>query len=121
MAEGDEAIEGLVMLRLIPSKKVCKDFYLVYELEGAQKAVNLLAKYYKIKRMKIVVDGRRVGRKYVSFYLDNKSYFKKNSLRRRIVLHEFYHHLVYNGKVVPEKEELEADNYAKTIINHLRL
>jgi hypothetical protein len=119
-AEGNEAIVGLVMFILIPSKKICKDFSLVYELEGAQKAADLLARYYKVRRMKIIIDGRKVGRKSLGFYLDNKSYFKRNSLRRRIILHEFYHHLVYNRKVVPEKEESEADNYAKTIINQLR-
>jgi hypothetical protein len=104
------------MFRLIPSKKVCKDFSLVYELEGAQKAVDLLAGYYKIRRMKIIVDGRRVGRNYLGYYLDNESYFKRDSLKRRVLLHEFYHHLVDNGKVTPENEEWEADNYAKTIL-----
>ena len=44
----------------MPSKKVCEKFHLTYELKGAQKAVNILTEYYGIRRMKIIVDGRRV-------------------------------------------------------------
>lgn len=62
-------------MRSIPSKKVCKDFNLVYELECAQKAVDMLARYYKVRPMKIIVHGRRVGRNYLGYYLDNKSYY----------------------------------------------
>ena len=108
------------MFRLIPSKKVCRDFSLAYELEGAQKAVDLLAKHYKVRRMKIAIDGRRVGRKYLALYVENKSYFKKDSVRKRIVLHEFYHHLVFNGKIIPEKEEWEADHYAALVLSRVK-
>jgi len=104
------------MFRLIPSIKVCAEFSLVYELKGAQRAVDVLARYYKIRRMKIVLNGRKVGRKYLACYLDNKSYFKRKSLRKKIILHEFYHHLVYHNKITPEKEEIETNNYAKTIL-----
>ena len=115
------------MVRLIPPKPICEEFSLVYELEGAQKAINFLSKYYKIKRMKIIVDGRRVGRKNLACYLENNSYFKKNGLKRKIVLHEFYHHLVFNKKIISDKredargilEEREADDYAKRILNKL--
>lgn len=104
------------MIKLIPSKRIREEFCLTYELEGAQKAVNFLSKYYKIKRMKIILDGRRVGGKYFAYYFENKAFFKKRGLTKRIVLHEFYHHLVFNGKIIPKREELEAENYAKTII-----
>ena len=46
---------------VLPSKRIYEEFRLIYELKGAQRAVNLLARYYGIRRMKIVVDGRRVG------------------------------------------------------------
>lgn len=49
------------MRRLIPSKKVCEEFLLTYEMKGCQKALNLLSEYYGIRRMKNVVEGRRVG------------------------------------------------------------
>ncbi len=48
-------------MRIIPSKRVVEEFLLTYELKGCQKAVNVLTRYYGIRRMKIVVNGRRVG------------------------------------------------------------
>ena len=107
-------MEALVLrTRVIPSKRVREEFSLVYELRGAQKAVDYLAKHYKVRRMKIVVDGRRVGRKYLAIYEDNVSYFKKRSLKKKIVLHEFYHHLAYNEVVSSKGEERKADKYAR--------
>lgn len=46
-------------MRLIPSKRFCERFHSTYELKGVQRAVDLLSRYYGIRRMKIVVDGRR--------------------------------------------------------------
>jgi hypothetical protein len=66
--------------------------------------------------MKIVVDGRRVGGNYLAAYEDNVSYFKKSSLNKRTMLHEFYHHLVNNGRVTSEGEERKAENYARKMI-----
>ena len=103
----------MIVMRLIPSRKVREEFLLMYELKGAQKAVDFLAKYYKVRRMKIVVDGRRVGGKYLAVYDDNISYFKKRSLKKKIVLHEFYHHLAHNNIVSSEGEERKAENYAR--------
>lgn len=45
----------------IPSKKIRGRFLLIYELESCQKAVDFLTKYYGVRRMRIVLDGRRVG------------------------------------------------------------
>lgn len=45
----------------VPSKKVREIFLLTYELEGCQKAVNFLTEYYGVRRMRIVLNGRRVG------------------------------------------------------------
>lgn len=110
-------MEALVLrARVIPSKRVREEFSLVYELLGAQKAVDFLAKYYRVRRMKIVVDGRRVGRKYLAVYCDNIAYFKRHSLRKRIVLHEFYHHLVFNEVVSSDGEERKAREYARKMI-----
>lgn len=74
------------MVRLIPPKTVCEEFSLVYELEGAQKAINFLSKYYGIKRMKIIVDGRRAGRNNLAYYLENNAYFTKNVLEKNSLL-----------------------------------
>ena len=40
---------------IISSKRVCEEFRLIYELQGAQKAINFLARYYKVKRMTIML------------------------------------------------------------------
>ena len=45
----------------MPSKEIRGRFLLIYELEGCQKAVDFLTKYYGVRRMRIVLDGRRVG------------------------------------------------------------
>jgi len=105
-------------MRLIPPKKVCEEFYLTYELKGAQKAVDLLSKYYGIRRMKIIVDGRRVGNGYEACYSDNLSYFKKKGLNKRNVLHEFYHHIayVYDLDISDSREEKEANQFVKIIL-----
>ncbi len=104
--------------RAIPSKKVREEFRLTYELKGAQKAVNYLSRYYGIRRMKIVVDGRKVGNSYDACYYDYVAYFKKKGLNRRNVLHEFYHHLVfvYELGYTEGQEEREANRYAKIIV-----
>jgi hypothetical protein len=54
--------EGITVKIRIPFKKVCEEFHLTYELKGAEKAVKVLTEFYGIKRMKIIVDGRRVMR-----------------------------------------------------------
>ena len=45
----------------LPPKKIIREFFPIYESEGVQRALNFLTKYYGIRRIKIVVDGRRVG------------------------------------------------------------
>ena len=103
--------------RVIPPKKICEEFSLAYELKGAQKAVDLLAKYYGIKKMKVMVNGRKVGNHYDACYYEYIAYFKKTGLNKRNVLHEFYHHLVYvydwNMKVF--EEEKKANWFSKAI------
>ena len=90
----------------IPSRKVCGKFHLTYELKGAQKGVNVLTEYYGIRKMKIIVDGRRVMRGYVCDYFEGIACFTKRGLKKRNVLHELYHHLVEaNGIEMSEKKE----------------
>jgi len=105
-------------MRLIPSKKVCEEFYLTYELKGAQKAIDIVSRYYGIRRMKVVVDGRKVGNGYEACYNDNFAYFKKRGLNKRNVLHEFYHHLAYvfDWSMSDKMEEREANRYSKTFM-----
>lgn len=91
----------ILRIRVIPLKRVREELFLFYELKGAQKAVVFLVKYYWVGSMRIVVDGRRIGGKYLAIYEDIVTYFKKLSLNKRTVLHEFYYHLVHNGVAHP--------------------
>jgi hypothetical protein len=70
--------------------------------------------------MKIILDGRKVGNGDIAVYFQNRAYFTKRGLTKRIVLHELYHHLAYaNGLDVSEtKEEREASSYAKSFLNY---
>ena len=113
----------MIRMRLIPSKKVCEEFYLTYELKGAQKAVDFLSRYYGIRRMQIVVDGRKVGNSDDARYYDYVAYFKKRSLNKRNVLHEYFHHLahVYDLDLSSSKEEQEANQYVKRVLYRKRL
>ena len=103
---------------MAPSKKVCEEFYLTYELKGAQKAVDYLSRYYGIRRMKIIVDGRRVGNNDEACYYKNVAYFKRRGLNKRNMLHEFYHHLVYANELdlSETREERQANRYSLMIL-----
>jgi len=98
----------------LPPQRIREKFLIVYELEGCQKAVNYLSKYYRIRRMRIILNGKRVKKEWVAWYLENQACFKRQGLNKRIVLHEFYHHLVdcSNFNLPLTKEEREARNYA---------
>jgi hypothetical protein len=99
----------------IPPKRVREKFMVTYELKGCQKAVNFLTDYYRVRKMKIVLDGRRVPRKCSGFYFKNRACFRREGLKRQIVLHEVYHHLIeVNGYELKKTiEEKEADKYAR--------
>lgn len=72
------------MKRLIPSKRTREEFNLIYELFGCKRAINYLSKHYKIRRMKIVVDGRKVGNGINASYDYDEctAYFTKNRKHR---------------------------------------
>jgi len=102
----------------LPSKNVCERFHLTYELEGAQKGANILTKYYRVKKMKVVVDGRKVSKGYSAEYFRNNAYFKRGEIRKRLVLHELYHHIVEAKGIVMQrrKEEMLADEFARKVM-----
>lgn len=99
----------------VPSKKIRGRFLLVYELEGCQKAVDFLTKYYGVRRLRIVLNGRKVGNGDIAAYFKSKAYFTKKGLNKRTILHELYHHLIYvNGlEMSNRKEERAADSYTR--------
>jgi len=102
----------------IPSKKVCEKFHLTYELKGAEKAVKVLTEFYGIRRMKIVVDGRRVMRACEADYFEGIACFTKKGLNKRNVLHELYHHIVEaEGIEMPKmKEERMASVFVREVM-----
>ncbi len=106
----------------LPSRTVREKFLITYELEGCQKAVDYLTEYYGIKKMKIVLDGRKVPKECYGYYSKNKAYFTKEGLKRRVVLHELYHHLIYSKDCeLPTKtEEREANNYTRDFLGFFR-
>lgn len=105
-----------------PSKKVCEEFHLTSELKGAQKGVDVLTKYYGIRRMKIVVDGRKVSRGYECDYFEGIATFTKKALNKRNVLHELYHHIVeaYELEMSERTEERMAKRYVRQVLKKAR-
>jgi len=104
----------------VPSRKVCEKFFLIYELEGCQEAVDFLARYYGIRRMRITLDGRRAGKGNRACYFENRAYFTRRGLNKRFVLHEFYHHLVCvkDWDMQSAGEEKYARNYAREFLRN---
>jgi hypothetical protein len=104
----------------LPPKKVREKFLIIYELEGCKKAVNYLTKYYRVRRMRIILNGKRVRKTWVAWYLENQACFKKEGLTKRIVLHELYHHLieVRSLELPVRTEEKEANAYARCFFNN---
>jgi len=102
----------------VPSKKIRERFLLIYELKGCQKAVDFLTRYYGVRRMRIVLNGRKVGNGDIACYEDNKAYFTKRGLNKSNVLHELYHHLAYvdGWEMSERREEMEADRYARKVL-----
>ena len=102
----------------IPRRKVCEKFLLIYELEGCQNAVDFLTGYYGVRKMRIILDGRKVGNGYNACYIENEAYFKKRGLNKRAILHELYHHSVYSKEIEkPNRtEEKEANIHARKFL-----
>jgi hypothetical protein len=77
----------------VPRKRLRERFLIIYELEGCKRAVDFLTEYYSVRRMKIILNGRKVDNGDDACYFENKAYFTKRGLKKRILLHGFYHHL----------------------------
>jgi hypothetical protein len=104
-------------MRTIPSRKVCEKFWITYDMKGCQKAVDFLTRHYGIRRMKIVLDGKKVHKKsYLACYYYDRhtACFKKKGLTKRNVLHELYHHIVEARglEMSSTEEERQASMYS---------
>lgn len=78
-------------------------------------AVNLLTEYYGVRRMKIILNGKKVRKGYEAHYFENKAYFTKRGLKKKTVLPELYHHLVYVSDLEMSErlEEKEANRFSR--------
>jgi hypothetical protein len=76
------------------------------------------AKYSGVRRMKIKLNGRKVGNRCFAYYFQNRAYFTKKGLTKRTVLHELYHHLIYVNSldISNRAEEKAANNYARNFL-----
>ena len=102
----------------VPRKRIRAEFNLIYEIQGCQRAINYLSKFYRIPRMRIIVNGRKTGKTCVAFYEDGKATFRKSSLNKENVTHEFFHHLVNcrRLKMAEREEEKEANVFAREFL-----
>ena len=70
----------------LSSKKVREKFRIAYELEGCQKAVNFLSEYYKVRKMKIILNGKMFSKKktksWLAYYESYKEHRKKQRQNR---------------------------------------
>ncbi len=103
----------------VPPRQIREKFLLIYELEGCKSATDYLTKYYRARKMRIVLNGRKVGNGDIAVYFQNRAYFTKRGLTKRTVLHELYHHLIYvNGlNVSGTREERAANSYSKVFMS----
>jgi hypothetical protein len=114
----------LVLSVKLPSKRVREKFLIIYELEGCQKAVNFLTDHYRVPRMHIILNGKRVGKKksnrWIACHENNKAYFTKEGLNKKIILHELYHHLIDSNNLdFPLRiEEKYANNYSRRFMHY---
>ena len=102
----------------VPCGRIRAEFHLTYEMQGCQRAVDYLCKYYRVRRMRIVLDGKRTGKTCVAFYENNKAVFRKSSLNKQNVTHEFFHHLVNCKRLsmAEREEEKEANAFAREFL-----
>lgn len=99
-------------------RRIRERFLLIYELRECQKAVNFQTEYYGIKRMKIVLNGRKVGNGEEACYDKNVAYFTRRGLTKRTILHELCQNLAYvnEWEMSERREETEANEYARKIL-----
>ena len=104
------------------SQKIQDRFILVYELEGCQEAVDFLTEFYPTKLMKIILNDIKVGNGDLGCYSENKSYFIKRGLNRRIILDKLCHQLVYvkGLKMTNKIEEEKANQYPRELMTKMQ-
>lgn len=108
----------------IPSKQILKKFDSLMNLD-IEKAVYLLCNYYKVPRVNLIFDGRKVGDgHYGCFDWEGVPTIILNysHLTDRTVLHEFFHYVSWIRKYgFSEKEdEREANRFAREFLKSMK-
>jgi len=77
-----------------------------------------MTEHYRIPKMKIILDGRKVTKGYKCDYFEGIACFTKKGLNKKNVLHELYHHIANNkGIELSEKmEERKASRFASEVM-----
>lgn len=77
-----------------------------------------MTRHYGVKRMKTVLNGKKVGNGDEACYDRNVAYFTKIGLNKSNVLHELYHHIAYvtEWDMGERREEREANKYAGKVL-----
>ena len=72
--------------------------------------------YWKNADVRVTSYDDEVGKRYIACYIANKAYFKKRGLKKKTVLHEFYHHLIeaIGLNLTLEEEEKEACFFSRS-------
>jgi len=85
-----------------------------------EEALCSLSSHYEVEEPDLRVGTVKRHRKVLAVYVhkEKRIYVSKSDLLRNpfVILHEFYHHLVYNNVIASKREEREANDYAKTIL-----
>ena len=101
--------------------KLCRktSCFTYYCCTSKARAVDYLTRHYRVRQIRIILNGRKVGNGDIVVYFENKAYFTKKGLNKRTVLHELFHHLVYvSGLEMPQRmEEKAANDYARNFLS----
>jgi len=105
----------------LPPASICKDVMSMMNGTNTYDGfIGRLAEYYHCETMGCFVD-TNIDPKYAAVYRpsEKNAYSREKTVDRRIILHEFFHHLVnLNVVSVNKKDEEEyADKYARIVLS----
>jgi len=104
----------------VPPASVCEDVASMMDgIDSYTGFLGRLSEYYGCESMGFFVD-KTINAKYLAVYYPTlkEAHSRTNTLERRDVLHEFFHHLVNLNVVVINKKDEEklADKYADAFL-----
>ena len=104
----------------LPPPSLCKDIVGTDVIGNWDNHMQILSDYYGIEPMGNYSDKSKVPKGSIACYhpCEGNAYYKKPTTTLKTVLHEFFHHLVYQNVVdlKYEDEEKRANKFAEIII-----